>query len=653
MTILGAPVPAGRRGMATVFAAALILQCGAALSAEAPPDSVAESDLEVEDVDAPEGGSAPAPAKTTNPVIDLEVVEPLRPPAAVNEGAAWKIVKTEWDDADERGYAAFVRAIGWSNCTSLESCLADPANPYRHTDKRRFSGDCADMAYTLRAYYAWKNGLPFSYQSAMGLAKGSRGDLRYSTGGNVVAGRRSVASQTPISAPSFIARIPGEVSTAMFRTHPETGGGRSFDDFYPVEISREAVRPGAIAYDVYGHVSIVYDVLDDGRVLIIASHPDRSVTRTAFRPSFMRTKPALGGGLKEWRPIRLEGATKAEDGSYRGGRIRAVSNDELPSFSMEQYVGNNPNPTPEWGVGEYRINGREVHYQDYVRLRLASSEFRFNPVTELRNGLETICGSIRDRKFAVDAARSARMHLRPHPGRLPPNIFGTYGDWETYSTPSRDARLKVAMIELRREVERMVNGVATGAARIGYDGDDLKGDLWSAMSEEFDQCKFTYWRSDNSRIRLNMSHVFDRIWGLSFDPYHCPERRWGANGAELVPCTDDDVKSAWYNAQRYLRYQAERTYDVRMDFTLDQLKPPSVAPPEHGGLGVDAPADADIASYIAALPGAPVDDGVSPDALVAMTPGNGVILTTGEAREFDEPRFPEWHYKIRNSVGGY
>ena len=564
-------------------------------------------------------------------------------PEAVNDGAAWRITKERWEAADEAGYAAFVQAIGWSDCETLEDCLASDANPYRDTDTVRFSGDCADMAYILRAYYAWKNGLPFSYQSAMRTADGKREDVRYSTGGNVVVARRSVTAAQPLRAPAFIGRIAGEVSTAMFRTHPENGGGGSFDDFYPVRIDREAVTPGIIAYDIYGHVGIVYDILDDGRVLVIASHPDHSVTRTTYGPNFLRAKPELGAGLKAWRPIYLDGAKRDASGALVGGRIKAVSNDALADYSLEQYYGNNPHPAGDWENGEFRVDNRTVDYYDFVRRRLAAPNFRYNPVAELRLGLETICGAIRDRKVAVDRASAVRLHLKEHPKRLPRNIFGTYGDWETFSTPSRDARLKVAFIELRRAIQSLVTDHEAGDPSVDYDGDDLGADLWNAFQEEKDQCTFTYWRSDNSRVRLNLAHVMDRLWDLSFDPYHCPERRWGADGAELATCTDDEEKTRWYAAQQYLRYQAERTYDVRMDFTLEELQPPAVAAVADGGLGVDAPADADLRGYLASL------NTKKAPLLSTWTPGNGVLLTAAQAENAREPRFPEWHYnKILN-----
>ncbi len=527
----------------------------------------------------------------------------LKIPEIVNNGAQWKIYKPDWDKEDEAGYSAFVAAIGNSKCKTLWECLRDPANPYRESDKRSFSGDCADMAYILRAYYAWKNGLVFSYQSEMRTADGALEDLRYSTNGNKVYARRNAVGSTPISAPSFIGRIGGEVSTAMFRTHPDLGDRKLFDDFYPVAINRDAIRPGVIAYDIFGHVGIVYDVKRDGRVMIVASHPDNSVTRTVYGPNFMRSKPSLGAGLKAWRPIHLHGATKADDGSYKGGVIRAAANKDIADFSVEQYIGNTPHPSGDWRFGEFRFAGRMLTYYDYVRRKLAAPDFAYNPVDELRHGLRAICTDIKARKVAVDRAVAAKMPLKPHPTRLPQNIYGAYGSWEAYSTPSRDARLKVSFIELRRTVEDNYRRALAGDPAFTYGGNDLSGDLWKAFNEEKDACQIKYKKSDGVRVKLNLGHVMDRLFDLSFDPFHCPERRWGAKGAELASCTDDLDKDKWYAAQRYLRNQAERTYDIRMDFTADELKAPMAAKPEHGGLGVERPADADIRAFLAGING--------------------------------------------------
>ena len=69
------------------------------------------------------------------------------------------------EPADEDGFGRFVTALGDSGCSSSESCLRAPANPWRGSEDRFLDVDvdCAKLPYLLRAYYAWKNGLPFSY----------------------------------------------------------------------------------------------------------------------------------------------------------------------------------------------------------------------------------------------------------------------------------------------------------------------------------------------------------------------------------------------------------------------------------------------------------------------------------------------------------
>jgi hypothetical protein len=79
--------------------------------------------------------------------------------------ASWRIVKDHWSEADEKGFGDFVQSLGETNCSSSESCLRNAANPYRKSDQAflDIDVDCAKLPYMLRAYYAWKNGLPFSY----------------------------------------------------------------------------------------------------------------------------------------------------------------------------------------------------------------------------------------------------------------------------------------------------------------------------------------------------------------------------------------------------------------------------------------------------------------------------------------------------------
>ncbi|MGV6801398.1 MAG: hypothetical protein ACWA5L_05695 [bacterium] len=528
-------------------------------------------------------------------------MHPLIPPAK-NLGAKWVIYKTHWDEEDEKGYQAFITAIGRSNCNSLDDCLRNAANPYRDLeDDDIYLGDCADMAYFMRGYYAWKNGLPWSYQYQMRTASGKNEDLRYSTSGNVVAGRRDVLArvgQPPITAKPFLMRIGGEVSTAMFRTHPVTGGGDLFDDFYSVDITREAIVPGSVAYDVFGHVGIVYEIEEDGRVMIVASHPDQSVTRSTYGANFMRTGPEFGGGLKAWRPISVVGAKQLKDGSYKGGKIVAAKNEEIENFSLVQYYGNHPDPHGDWTLGEFKLDGRTLKYYDWVKRKLAAPDYAINPIKELRHSMRTICSDLRARKAAVDRAQREKIHLKDHPGKLPPNIYGTYGTWEAYSTPSRDARLKTSFLEIRTTTADLVEKFYNDEGGVDFYNDDLAGALLHAFDEEKEKCRISYKRMDGSIVILNLGHIMDRLWDISFDPYHCPERRWGAKGYELSTCIETEEKKAWYEAEQYLRNQVERTYDQKMGFTLEEIKSPDEAAPDDGGLGVAMPPDIHLKKYL-------------------------------------------------------
>ena len=142
--------------------------------------------------------------------------------------------------------------------------------------------------------------------------------------------------------------------------------------------------------------------------------------------------------------------------------------------------------------------------------------------------VRSLCEDLKYRVDAVDVAVKAGIHKRPQPDRLPNNIYGTDGDWETYSTPSRDARLKTAFKELRDEVARFLALAAAGSNRLAYAGNDIRGDL-----------RHVYWtrrapaasptRAATAREAAGLCNGRARLYfPLSFDPHHCAERRWGA-----------------------------------------------------------------------------------------------------------------------------
>lgn len=506
----------------------------------------------------------------------------------------YRVTRDAWTDADERGYAEFVQAIGNANCRTVAQCMASPANPFARSDPPGtvWYADCADLPYFLRAYYAWKRGLPFSYINAVS-PKGGTSDIRYTVRGNDIASRRDIITGST-SGPALLTELRNTISSAMYRLHPDMEG----TDLYPLRIDRKAIRPGSVLYDPNGHLAVIYKVEADGRLLFIDAHPDNSLTRGTYGRKFVRSSPGMGAGFKNWRPLRLEGGVRTPAGALVGGRITFAKNAELPDYSTEQFFGNVTRPPDrEWASGPFVLAGQQVDYYDYMRAIMGGGSLAYEPMAELRNMMRANCEDIRYRAEAVDLAVQNRIHLKPQPPRLPPNIYGTEGEWEEFSTPSRDARLKTSFKELRDQVQRFVEWHQVGDKRVHYQGMDLLMDLLQTYDTEASACTITYLRSNGTPVQLGYEEVRRRMFLLSFDPYHCIERRWGATQpAEAMTCRDDPVKAAWYAAQQNLRNQIDRTYDARMDFTLYDLQ--QGAGP---GRGVALAPDIDVRAYLVGL----------------------------------------------------
>lgn len=536
---------------------------------------------------------APRPAAPIPPTaVPPATVAPQ--PTYVPSSSTYRVMRETWTDADERGYSEFIAAIGNQSCGSIDRCLKSPANPFRNSDPPglHYFADCADLPYFLRAYYAWKRGLPFSYISAVS-PKGSTRDIRYTARGNDIAQRRDILTGSA-NGPQLLVDLRNTISSAMYRLHPDMEG----TDLYPTRIDRKAIRAGSVLYDPNGHLAVVYRVEADGRILYMDAHPDNSLTRGTYGKKFVRSSPGMGAGFKNWRPARLVGATRTPEGMLVGGRVVFAANAELPDYSGEQFYGNVQRPEDrQWAMGAFVLEGQPVDYYDYVRAMMGGGSLAYEPLQELRNMMRANCDDLRYRAEAVDLAIAQRIQLKSQPGRLPQNIYGTEGEWEEFSTPSRDARLKTSYKELRDQVQRFVEWHAVGDKRIHYAGPDLLSDLLQTYDTEASVCTITYVRSNGTPVQLGYEEVRRRMYLLSFDPYHCIERRWGAtNPAEVATCRDDATKAAWYAAEQNLRNQIDRTYDARMDFSLAELNQ-GPGP----GKGVAIAPDIDVRSYLVML----------------------------------------------------
>ncbi|MBW8709304.1 MAG: hypothetical protein JF627_08620 [Alphaproteobacteria bacterium] len=492
-------------------------------------------------------------------------------PALAAPPSPWRITQTEWTEANETGFGDFVRGIAESGCTTTAECMRSSANPYRASDPPglEFHMDCAKWAYTLRAYYAWKNGLPFSYVNAI---SGNGSDIRFSKQGNRVLSRRDLVdhgSGLPIAA--TFSDIRDNVYSATYRIDASQSIGLQ-PDFYSPKIQPGSIRAGTVLYDLNGHVAIVYAVEADGRVRYMGAEPDTTVLRSVYGPQIGQSQIALGGGFKNFRPLKLVGAT-LRNGSYIGGRIVLASDSEIADFSLEQYRGSLPDAQGDGQNAIFRYQDRTATLFEYVRGTMSGGTYSFDPVRELKLGLESLCHDLTERGRTVDAAIRAGIDKKPAPEVLPGNIYASEDkEWESFSSPSRDANLRSRFTQLTLDL-------ANHIMRMQAEGRDYR-DVWAlkvklneAYRETTLACRITYQNSAGAPVSFGFDAAVDRLFAMSFDPYHCIERRWGAtDAAELATCKDDERKTRWYVAEQSLRNQLERSYSGRSRLTLTDLE---------------------------------------------------------------------------------
>lgn len=492
----------------------------------------------------------------------------------------WRITKTSWSADDEQSYGNFVAGLGAAvesrQCSRVDTCLSSSANPYHMSDppNMQFHADCAELPYLLRSYFAWKNGLPFSFVSALKIrimnGEEPGKDIRYTHYGNIVAGRTDIMpkkfifiTKYPDAVDYIDNKIPGSISSANFRMMGDDESGLE-SDFYPVKLSPQGIRLGTMIYDPNGHVATIYKITSDGRIFYIDSHPDNSMTSGMYNPKFVRSNPYQGAGFKNFRPLTMTSSG-----------IQAAPNNSLPDYSLEQYYGTNPDAGGDWTKGKFIANGKVVGYYDYLRVMMAGANFKENPIDDMHAMLTDICTSIKDRVPSIAEAIQYGIQNQTHPERLPLNIYGSDGDWEAYSTSSRDARLKVSYMDLLNQTKQLLTRAQAKDPSISYNGSNLAADLLKVYMNDSRACQMSYVNSNGRSVNLNLEDVRQRLFDISFDPYHCVELRWGAKDPqELASCRQDSNKEAWYTQERWLRYQWQRSYDSRMDYSLAELTGP-------------------------------------------------------------------------------
>jgi hypothetical protein len=512
---------------------------------------------------------------------------------------AWRILKPEWTEADEKGFGDFVRAIAESGCTTTMECMRGPGNPYRATDPQNldFRMDCAKWVYTLRAYYAWKNGLPFGYVSAIA---GQGSDIRFSENGNRAIARRDLVDRgAGVPVATSLSQLRESVYSATYRLDAGDSAG-PLSDFYSPKIQRGSIRAGTVIYDIHGHVAIVYDIEPDGRIRYMGADPDNTLIRSVYGAQFGQGPMALGGGFKNFRPLKLVGAA-LRGRYYVGGHIVPVPDAGIADFSLEQYRGLGPDAQGDGPNASFQYQNAPADLFEYVRGTLSGGTYRFDPVYELKEDMDGLCHDLQDRSIYVATAIEAGMNKRPSPAFLPGNIYASDDeDWEAYASPARDASLRSKFVQMTLDLAKYV-------LRAQARGDDyraiwtLKGQLQQAYDDRAAACRITYTNSAGEPVSFGFDDAVKRLFAMSFDPYQCVERRWGASSeAELSSCRDDEAKTRWYEAEQNLRNQVDRNYVARAKFTLSDLE--KGAP----GSGTRKPPPADVAAVIGKIGRGPI-----------------------------------------------
>jgi hypothetical protein len=499
------------------------------------------------------------PTLGAEPEVDAEKMIVQRP--------LWEPIN-KWDRKAEEEFAAFVEQLGTVRarfgCVKLHHCLQKPeANMLWSEEDRTLKvfSDCADVPYTLRAYFAYKTKRPFQWMRTIRGGRYKIGNKPRTFANFLAPDLRDVRH--------FLARVSMYVHSGFYRMH----GNVEDTDTYAVDVHRKSVRPGTVYYDPKGHVLIVYKVEDNGVVRLLDGHPDNTLTRARFGDKFARGSARLGGGFRNWRWYRLE---KDDDERYRfvretNAEIHARGGDHSETAQYKK----------SYKVEEYRLN-----YFAWVRAKLSKNGMRIKPVEEFTELVESLCSDVKDRVHAVQIALDAGLHKKAQPAALPDNIYGTSGEWEIYSTPSRDARLKAAVREIHRFVIESLQMAEAGDRRLVFDGDErrLLKELtvnWERL-QTVDSCQFSYRNSQGNSVALSIADVLDRLFVLSFDPYHCPELRWGAvpGTPEYTTCPRNATKVRWYENEQKLRNRIERIYGkpTGLDFG------PATSPQIHVGL---------------------------------------------------------------------
>src|SRR5579863_7434835 len=514
---------------------------------------------------------------------DITVVgrkpEPFRIPA----GMIWP-TRNNWNSTNEALFSAWIEKLFDGppeqdlNWKVWYEVLRDPRRNFLYNYLGRneditqtgLRPDCADFVYFLRAYFAFKMGLPFGYSNcSRGAGRPPKCTQWFDVEHPEVTrpppppgqdAAATVADAAPPAPPpkqtSSLMRLfgqddppsadaPGAPTAKAAPPKPKrptnfgeylrdvgdvvhTGAVRAGDDsadFYTIPLTREALRPGTVFADPYGHVLMLVRRVPEvngtpGVFFAVDGEPDGSITRKRFwRGNFLFVhEPTLGTpGFKHFRPIVRD----------KGGPLRRPSNAEINKYPQ---------------FADFSLEQSQMSAEDfYDRMDDVMSPEPLDPARAMADAITSLSEQIRTRVTAVENGRNYQIK-QPGDTAMPDgaSIFQASGAWEDFSTPARDLRLLIAIDVVRNFPERFVRRSNRYAIPAGKSVAQVKSELQATLTSELASRKVTYTRSDGSQWTLSVKDVLDRAIDLemAYNPNDCVELRWGApeNSEEAATC---------------------------------------------------------------------------------------------------------------------
>ena len=527
---------------------------------------------------------ASADCGTVTRAIEVQKKQPPGPRAGKG---VWPVA-ADWTRATENLYSAWIEKLfdapldeqpSWK---AMHEVLRDKSRNvlFNHLGLREdekgqiVQPDCADVPYSLRAYFAFKMGLPFGY------SKCTRGDggqapkcpqwwntqneepppappqPRMPAQSAGLFGMFNDPAAPPVLklppkppglVPGFVYYLRTTIANAVHSGNGRTAADDDNTDYYPVPLSEDTLRPGTIYADPYGHVLVLVKRVAQtgdgaGVFLAVDGQPDGTVARKRFwRGNFLFAQnPALGSpGFKRFRPIVRE----------KNGTLGRLTNDEIAK-------------SPDYG--DFSLDQSKLAVEDfYDRMDDVMSPAPLDSVRALKEVVTSLEEQVNTRVASVENGRKYQVggggDVAMPDGA---SIFETTGAWEDFATPSRDLRLLIAIDVVRSFPERVARRPERYAMPQDKSVADVKAELETMLTSELAERKFSYTRSDGSQWTLALKEVLDRMAGLemAYNLNDCVELRWGAaeNSEEAATCKRRAPSAQRQKMSEYRAWFSER-----------------------------------------------------------------------------------------------